>query len=182
MRKDKKMATRLKKVPFYILLMFMLLPVLAPAGFAQEKICTAESDTEAQQISIESRVAELEAKLQSIKDQIDKAKQPEAGSVRLQFGISADELQKHEQLLEETEAVIQQQITALRKQASLQQLQKRRENVLASPEDLAIPLLPPYSLSVLDEYLNKQETQKRFEETAELSLEVAQKDLEDAQT
>jgi len=83
-------------------------------------------------------------------------------------------------LLDDTEAVIQQQITALRKQASLQQLQKRRESVLASPEELAIPLLPPYSLSVLDEYLDKQETQKRLEETAELSHEVAQKDLDDA--
>jgi small-conductance mechanosensitive channel len=159
----------------------MLLPVLAPAGIAQEKTDTAASETEVQRISIENRVAELEAKLQSIKDQVDKAKQPEAGSVRLQFGISADELQKYTQLLEDTEAVIQQQITALRKQASLQQLQKRRENVLASPEDLAIPLLPPYSLSVLDEYLNKREAQKRFEETAELADEVAQKNLKDAQ-
>ena len=41
-------------------------------------------------------------------------------------------------------------------------------------------MLPPYSLSVLDEYLNKQDTQKRFEETAELADEVAQKNLADA--
>ncbi len=176
-----KSKTNLKKILANLLLLFFLLLILAPAGFAQDKTAPADSSTEPQQISIEQRVTELEAKLQSVKEQVDKAKQPEAGSVRLQFGISADELQKHELLLEETEAVIHQQITAVKKQASLQQLQKRRKNVLASPEDLAIPLLPPYSLSVLDEYLNKREAQKRLEETAELSHEVAQKNLEDAQ-
>ena len=143
MLKDKRMTARLKKNPFCILLTFMLLFVLAQTCFAQEKTNSTETDTQAQKVTIEQRIAELEAKLQSVKEQVDKAKQPEAGSVRLQFGVSADELQKHEQLLEDTEAVIQQQITALRKQTSLQQLQKRRENVLASPEDLAIPLLPP---------------------------------------
>ena len=181
MFKDARMATRLKKKSLNILFIFMLLFLLAPAGFAQEKIAPTGTDTQAQQNTIEQRIAELEAKLQSVKEQVDKAKQPEAGSIRLQYGVSADELQKHMQFLDETEAVIQQQITALRKQASLQQLQNRRENVLASPEDLAIPLLPPYSLSVLDEYLNKRETQKRLEETAELSHEVAKKNLEDAQ-
>jgi potassium efflux system protein len=181
MLKDKRMTARLKKNPLCILLTFMLLFVLAQTCFAQDKTNTTGTDTQAQQITTEQRIAELETKLQSIKDQIDKATQPESASVRLQFGISADELQKHERLQEDTEAVIQQHITALRKQASLQQLQKRRENVLASPEDLAIPLLPPYSLSVLDEYLNKQEDQKRFVETAELADEVAQKNLEDAQ-
>ena len=161
-------------------LMFLLLLVLAHTSFAQENNSTNGAGDQVQQITIEQRIADLDAKLLSIREQIAKAKQPEEGSVRIQFGISEDELQKHEQLLEDTEAVIQQQITALRKQASLQQLQKRRENILASPEDLAIPLLPPYSLSVLDEYLDKQDTQKRFEETAELAHEVAQKNLEDA--
>ena len=144
MLKDKRMTARLKKNPFCILLTFMLLFVLAQTCFAQDKINTTGIGTQAQQITIDQRIADLEARLQSIKGQIDKAKQPESTSVRPQFGISEDELQKHEQLLEDTEAVIQQQITALRKHASLQQLQKRRENVLASPEDLAIPLLPPY--------------------------------------
>jgi small-conductance mechanosensitive channel len=181
MLSNKDLKNNLKKHLSYFLFISFLLLILAPAGFAQDNTPTTESATEPQQITIEQRVAELEAKLQSVKDQIDKAKLPEAGSVRLQYGISAEELQKHTMLLDETEAVIQQQVTALRKQASLQQLQKRRENVLASPEYLAIPLLPPYSLSVLDEYLNKRETQKRLEETAELSLEVAKKDLEDAQ-
>ena len=181
MRKDKRMATRLKKVPVYILLMFMLLPVMAPAGFAQEKTDTAASETEVQQISIEDRVAELEARLQTTKEEIDKAKKPETINVRQQFGISTAELQKHTQLLDETAAVIQLQITALKKQGSLQQLQKRRENILTSPQGLAIPLLPPYSLSVLDEYLNKRESQKRLEETAELTLELNQKSLTDAQ-
>jgi small-conductance mechanosensitive channel len=181
MRKDKRMATRLKKVPVYILLMFMLLPVMAPAGFAQEKTDTAASETEVQQISIEDRVAELEARLQTTKEEIDKAKKPETINVRQQFGISTAELQKHTQLLDETAAVIQLQITALKKQGSLQQLQKRRENILTSPQGLAIPLLPPYSLSVLDKYLDKRESQKRLEETAELTLELNQKSLTDAQ-
>ena len=178
---NKDLKNNLRNPLAYFLLISFLLLILAPAGFAQDTPPATESATESQQTSIEQRVAELEAKLQSVKEQIDKANQPEAGSVRLQFGISADELQKHAQLLEETEAVIQQQITAVKKQASLQQLQKRRENVLASPQDLAIPLLPPYSLSVLDEYLDKREAQKRLEETAELAQEVAQKNLEDSQ-
>jgi small-conductance mechanosensitive channel len=159
----------------------MLLLVLAPECFAQKKNTPIESDTQAQQITIEQRIAELEVKLQSVKEQIAKSKQPKAESVWLQYGISEDELQKHAQLLRETEAVTQMQISAVKKQVSLQQLQKRMKNVLASPDDLAIPLLPPYSLSVLDEYLNKLETQNRFEETAALSHEVAQKNLDDAQ-
>ncbi len=172
---------RPKKHFTYLLIIVCLLLIQAPVGLAQEKTATTASEAGPQKISIEDRVAELEARLQSIKDQIDKAKQSEASSVRLQYGISADELQKHTMLLEETEAVIQQQITALRKQASLEQLQKRRENVLASPEGLAIPLLPPYSLSVHDEYLNKLEDQKQLQETAELTHEVAKKNHEDAQ-
>ena len=55
------------------------------------------------------------------------------------------------------------------------------ENVLSSPQNLAVPLLPPYSLSVLDEYLDEQEAQNLLDETAELAREVAQKNLEDAQ-
>jgi hypothetical protein len=175
------MAIRLKKPPGSFLLAFMLLLFLAPPCLAQEKDPTTATDPSAPPITIEQRVAELEAKLQAVKEQIDKVRQPEAGIDRLQFGIAADELQKHVQLLEETEAVTQMQITAIKKQASLQQLQKRTENVLASPQDLAIPLLPPYSLSVLDEYLNKQEAQKRLKETAELAWEVALKNLEEAQ-
>ena len=181
MFKDKRMAIRLEMASLSFLLMFMLLFVMIPAGFSQDKTSTTENETESHQISIENRVAELEAKLLSVKEQISKSTQPKAESVWLQYGISADELQNYEQLLKNTEAVIQQQITAFRKRASLEQLQKRRENVLTIPEDLAIPLLPPYSLSVLDEYLNKQDTQKRFEETAELAHEVTQKNLEDAQ-
>jgi potassium efflux system protein len=181
MFKDTRMTIRLEMASLSFLLMFMLLLVMVPAGFSQDKTSTTENVTESHQISIENRVAELEAKLQSVKEQIVKSKQPKADSVWIQYGISADELQKHEQLLEDTEAVMQQQITALRKQASLEQSQKRRINVLASSEDLAIPLLPPYSLSFLDEYLNKQDTQKRFDETAELAHEVAQKNLDDAQ-
>ena len=181
MSQNKRMLNRQLRALLSIPLMILLLFILVQTGFAQVKTNSSETDTQTQEVTIEQRIAELEAKLQSVKEQVDKAKQPEAGSVRLQFGISEDELQKHEQLLEDTEAVIQQQITALRKHASLQQLQKRRKNVLASPEDLAIPLLPPYSLSILDKYLNKQEDQKRFEETAELADEVAQKDLKDAQ-
>ena len=175
------MATCLKKPPLSILFTFILLLVVKSTCFAQEKITPTETDTQAQQITLEQRVAELEAKLQSVKEQIEKVKQPGSGSGSLQYGISADELQKHARLLEETEAVTQMQITAIKKQASLQQLQKRTENVLASPQDLAIPLLPPYSLSVLDEYLNKLEAQKRLEETAELTHDVAKKNLADAQ-
>jgi small-conductance mechanosensitive channel len=154
---------------------------MVPAGFAQDKTSTTKNETESQEVFIENRVAELEAKLQSVKEQIDEVKQPETESVRLQYGISEDELNKYAQLLEETEAVIQQQITAIKKQASLQQLQKRMENVLSSPQNLAVPLLPPYSLSVLDEYLDEQEAQNLLDETAELAREVAQKNLEDAQ-
>jgi small-conductance mechanosensitive channel len=175
------MATSLKKPPLSILFTFILLLVVKSTCFAQEKITPTETDTQAQQITLEQRVAELEAKLQSVKEQIEKVKQPGSGSGSLQYGISADELQKHARLLEETEAVTQMQITAIKKQASLQQLQKRTENILASPQDLAIPLLPPYSLSVLDEYLNKLEAQKRLEETAELTHDVAKKNLADAQ-
>jgi small-conductance mechanosensitive channel len=171
----------MKKIASRILLIFMFLLVIVPAGFAQDKTSTTENDKESQQIFTENRVAELEAKLLSVKEQLDKVKQPGAESVRLQYGISENELNKHGQLLQETEAVIQQQITAIKKQASLQQLQKRMENVLANPQDLAIPLLPPYSLSVLDEYLDKREAQNLLDETAELTQNVAQKDLEDAQ-
>jgi small-conductance mechanosensitive channel len=171
----------MKKIASRILLIFMFLLVMVPAGFAQDKTSTPENDKESQQIFTENRVAELEAKLLSVKEQLDKVKQPGAESVRLQYGISENELNKHGQLLQETEAVIQQQITAIKKQASLQQLQKRMENVLANPQDLAIPLLPPYSLSVLDEYLDKREAQNLLDETAELTQNVAQKDLEDAQ-
>ena len=181
MFKDMRIITRLKKPTLGILFSFMLLVVLAPECFAQKKITPIESDTQAQQITIEQRIAELETKLQSVKEQIAKSKQPKAKSVWLQYGISEDELQEHAQLLRETEAVIQMRISAVKKQMSLQQLQKRMKHALASPEDLAIPLLPPYSLSVLDEYLNKLETQNRFEETAALSLEVAQKNLNDTQ-
>jgi small-conductance mechanosensitive channel len=170
-----------KKSCVSFLLFSFLLLVLAPTGFAQEETGTAESDTAAQLISMENRVAGLEARLQSIKEEIDKAKKPETINVRQQFGISTEELQKHTQLLEEIAAVIQLQITSLKKQGSLQQLQKRRENILTSPQGLAIPLLPPYSLSVLDEYLDKRESQKRLEETAELTLELNQKSLADAQ-
>ena len=178
---DKRTTTRMKKISSRILFMFVLLLVMVPAGFAQDKTGTTKNETESQEVFIENRVAELEAKLQSLNEQLDKVKQPETESVRLQFGISDDELKKHAQLLEETAAVIQQQITAIKKQASLQQLQKRMENVLANPQELAIPLLPPYSLSVLDEYLDKLEAQKRLEDTAELAQDVAQKNLEDAQ-
>ena len=178
---DKRTTTRMKKISSRILFMFMLLLVMVPAGFAQDKTSTTKNETESQEVFIENRVAELEAKLQSVKEQIDEVKQPETESVRLQYGISEDELNKYAQLLEETEAVIQQQITAIKKQASLQQLQKRMENVLSSPQNLAVPLLPPYSLSVLDEYLDEQEAQNLLDETAELSREVAQKNLEDAQ-
>jgi small-conductance mechanosensitive channel len=171
----------MKKIASRILLIFMFLLVMVPAGFAQDKTSTPENDKESQQIFTENRVAELEAKLLSVKEQLDKVKQPGAESVRLQYGISENELNKHGQLLQETEAVIQQQITAIKKQASLQQLQKRMENVLANPQDLAIPLLPPYSLSVLDEYFDKREAQNLLDETAELTQNVAQKDLEDAQ-
>ena len=182
MLKDKRMAARLKKNPSCILLTLMLLFLLAQTCFAQEKTNTTGADTQTQQITIEQRIVELEAKLQTVKEQIDKVQQPGSGSGWLQYGISADELQEHEQLLVETEAVTQLQITALRKQASLQQLKERRYNVLASPQDLAISLLPPYSLSILDEYLNRQDAQKRLEETAELAQEVAKKNLEDAQS
>jgi len=178
---DKRTTTRMKKISSRILFMFMLLLVMVPAGFAQDKTSTTKNETESQEVFIENRVAELEAKLQSVKEQIDEVKQPETESVRLQYGISEDELNKYAQLLEETEAVIQQQITAIKKQASLQQLQKRMENVLSSPQNLAVPLLPPYSLSVLDEYLDEQEAQNLLDETAELAREVAQKNLEDAQ-
>ena len=178
---DKRTTTRMKKISSRILFMFMLLLVMVPAGFAQDKTSTTKNETESQEVFIENRVAELEAKLQSVKKQIDEVKQPETESVRLQYGISEDELNKYAQLLEETEAVIQQQITAIKKQASLQQLQKRMENVLSSPQNLAVPLLPPYSLSVLDEYLDEQEAQNLLDETAELAREVAQKNLEDAQ-
>jgi small-conductance mechanosensitive channel len=181
MHNDKRTTTRMKKIASRILLIFMFLLVIVPAGFAQDKTSTTENDKESQQIFTENRVAELEAKLLSVKEQLDKVKQPGAESVRLQYGISENELNKHGQLLQETEAVIQQQITAIKKQASLQQLQKRMENVLANPQDLAIPLLPPYSLSVLDEYLDKREAQNLLDETAELTQNVAQKDLEDAQ-
>ena len=181
MYKDTRRTTRVKKTSFHILFMFMLLLVMVPAGFAQDKTSTTKNETESQEVFIENRVAELEAKLQSVKEQIDEVKQPETESVRLQYGISEDKLNKYAQLLEETEAVIQQQITAIKKQASLQQLQKRMENVLSSPQNLAIPLLPPYSLSVLDEYLNELETQNLLDETTELAREVAQKNLEDAQ-
>ena len=178
---DKRTTTRMKKISSRILFMFMLLLVMVPAGFAQDKTSTTKNETESQEVFIENRVAELEAKLQSVKEQIDEVKQPETESVRLQYGISEDELNKYAQLLEETEAVIQQQITAIKKQASLQQLQKRMENVLSSPQNLAVPLLPPYSLSVLDEYLDEQEAQNLLDKTAELAREVAQKNLEDAQ-
>ena len=181
MHNDKRTTTGMKKIPSRIPLIFMFLLVMVPAGFAQDKTSTTENDKESQQIFTENRVAELEAKLLSVKEQLDKVKQPGAESVRLQYGISENELNKHGQLLQETEAVIQQQITAIKKQASLQQLQKRMENVLANPQDLAIPLLPPYSLSVLDEYLDKREAQNLLDETAELTQNVAQKDLEDAQ-
>ena len=182
MLKDKRMAARLKKNPSCLLLTLMLLFLLAQTCFAQEKTNTTGADTQTQQITIEQRIVELEAKLQTVKEQIDKVQQPGSGSGWLQYGISAEELQEHEQLLVETEAVTQLQITALRKQASLQQLQERRGNVLASPQDLAISLLPPYSLSILDEYLNRQDAQKRLEETAELAQEIAKKNLEDAQS
>jgi small-conductance mechanosensitive channel len=182
MLKDKRMAARLKKNPSCILLTLILLFLTAQTCFAQEKTNTTGTDTQTQQITIEQRIAELEVKLQTVKEQIDKVQQPGSGSGWLQYGISADKLQEHEQLLVETEAVTQLQITALRKQASLQQLQERRDSVLASPQDLAISLLPPYSLSILDEYLNRQDAQKRLEETAELAQEVAKKNLEDAQS
>src|SRR5210317_93769 len=117
---DKRTTTRMKKISSRILFMFMLLLVMVPAGFAQDKTSTTKNETESQEVFIENRVAELEAKLQSVKEQIDEVKQPETESVRLQYGISEDELNKYAQLLEETEAVIQQQITAIKKQASLQ--------------------------------------------------------------
>jgi potassium efflux system protein len=181
MFKDMRMAIRLKKASLSFLFIFILLLLLAPACFAQEKITPTGTDIQAQQITIEQLTAELESKLQSVKEQIDKVKQPGAGSGRLQYGISEEKWQKYVQLLTETEAVTQMQITALKKQASLEQLQERMKNSLASPQALAIPLLPPYSLSVLDEYLDKREAQERLEETAELAQKVAQKNLEDAQ-
>ena len=180
MFKDKRRATRLKKTPLIILFTFMLLLLQAPAGFTQEKISPAENETLAQQETIGQRIAQLEVKLQSVREQIDKVKQPGAGSGRLQYGISAAELQEYAQLIEETEAVILQQITALKKQASLKQSLARMESVLASPQALAIPLLPPYSLSIYDEYLNKQEAQILIEKTAELEQDVAQENLKDA--
>ena len=181
MFKEMRIIARLKKPSLNILFVFMLLFVLAPACFAQETR-SLTTDTQAQQSTIEQRVAELEAKLQSVKEQVDKAKLPRAGSGLLQYGISEAEVQEHVQLLTETEAVTQMQITAVKKQASLQQLQERMKNSLASPQALAIPLLPPYSLSFLDEYLDKQEAQERLEETAELSLKIIQKNLKDAQS
>jgi small-conductance mechanosensitive channel len=166
----------------FLTITFILL-VLSPAGLAQNNSTPADNNAAAEQqkISFENRVAELEARLQSTNEAIDKAKKPEAGQIWLQYGIPAEEFQKQIQLLEDTAAVLQLHITAVKKQASLLRLQKRRENILASPQDMAIPLLPPYSLSVLDEYLDKQENQKEIEKTAELSLEVAQKNLAEAQ-
>ena len=112
MSQNKRMLNRQLRALLSIPLMILLLFILVQTGFAQVKTNSSETDTQTQEVTIEQRIAELEAKLQSVKEQVDKAKQPEAGSVRLQFGVSADELQKHEQLLEDTEAVIQQQITA----------------------------------------------------------------------
>ena len=176
---EMRIIARLMKPSLSILFTFVLLLVITTACFAQEKI-NPTTDIQAQQITIEQRVAELEAKLQSVKEQIVKVKQPGEESGWLQHGISADELQEHEQLLVETKVVTQLQITALGKQTSLKQLQKRRDNVLASPQDLVISLLPPYSLSILDEYLNELEAQKQLEKTAELAQEIAKKNLEDA--
>ena len=89
---DKKTSPK-KHLASLLLLSFLLL-VLAPTGFAQDKTGTTEDQAEPQQVPFEQRIAELEAKLQSVKEQIDKAKQPEAGKVWMQYGVSADELQK----------------------------------------------------------------------------------------
>ncbi|MGB3649024.1 MAG: hypothetical protein WA992_10885, partial [Desulfobulbales bacterium] len=87
---DKRTTTRMKKISSRILFMFVLLLVMVPAGFAQDKTGTTKNETESQEVFIENRVAELEAKLQSLNEQLDKVKQPETESVRLQFGISDD--------------------------------------------------------------------------------------------
>ena len=65
-----RMATRLKKPSFSILITFMLLLILAPASIAQEKVKPTGTDTQAQQITFEQHIAELEAKLKSVKEQI----------------------------------------------------------------------------------------------------------------
>ena len=61
MFKDKKMAIRLQKAPLGFLFTFILLILLAPACFSQEKITPTGTDTQAQQTTIDQQVAELEA-------------------------------------------------------------------------------------------------------------------------
>lgn len=159
---------------------FILLCLNSSTCFFIIKNALAADDTQDQLIAIDQIAIELEAKLNSVKDKIKRAKQPKEEINNNLYGISDDKLQEYVSLLEETEAVTLMHLTSLKKQASLHQLQNRIENILANPQNMAIPLLPPYSLSVLDEYLDKVETQNQKMQNEQLAVQVAKKNLDDA--
>lgn len=163
-------------VGLIVLADFIVSPVYAA-------VLEAPGQPQSEKVALDSSgVAKLESWITDLKEKIAAAQEAENEGTAKQFGVSVAQLQEQTALLREIEGNYQRQITALKRQESLQKEQENLDKEFASQQELLVTEPPPYSLSTYDGLLDQLATADKQEQTANVSLKASRKTLEEAKT
>lgn len=125
---------------------------------------------------------QLDDLIAEVQKEIAAAQEAENEGTALSFGVNASQLKEQTGLLREIEGTYQRQITALKRQKSLQNEQENLDKELATKQEMLFSRPPPYNLSTYDGLLDQLATQVKQEQTAHLALKANRKTLEETKT
>ncbi|MBU0909320.1 MAG: hypothetical protein KJ717_07095, partial [Proteobacteria bacterium] len=172
----------LKKFLFTILFFTVSVLVFADAFpcqpvWAAEPAVTEKNPESTAQATPQSTIEE---KLKKIQLLLADSKSEKTEGLGQQLNIPLEKFQEKTTVLQEIEATYQRQLTALAKQSSLAQEQKNLNEQIDSQQGVLVSQLPPYSLSTYDQYLDQLEKAQQREKSANETLQIDKKNLEDA--
>jgi len=154
--------------PLIALLLAVLLALPCPGRAEKtenpETAATMTADT------LEERIEELQGRITAYTESDDEKTAEE-------IGISAEELKKRTEILQEQFIYLNRQVTARKKKENLDNEKKLLEEHIASGEALRLETAPPYPINLYDTFFDRLAESLRKKESTELSLAIARKAL-----
>jgi small-conductance mechanosensitive channel len=124
--------------------------------------------------------AQIEKKIESLKDRIKLAKTSENEQTAKQMGVTMTDLHQRTTSLRAIQSAYERLLTALKKQAAQEEEKSLLNEKLKAQDQIRVAQKPPFNLSFYDSVLDELAVAEHQEKTAALAAKLSQKTLEDA--
>lgn len=129
--------------------------------------------------SIDARKIKIKKKLKNIEERIALSQEAENEETAQSLSLQLSQLRERTNKLKEIEIFYNRQLTALKKQSTLEKEKEILNKSIKTVKDIDISQKPPYSLSFYDDYLAILNESQRNKQTAEMALKLYDRSLKE---